>query len=176
MTAPIQTIQRSSSLLSHNKGRERGITCGYDQDRRDIKENALLICLYLKGTCSVMMFLKVTMRGNYSKTTVHLPEDLSFPSLNTCCFLFTQEVTRFPVVKCLLKCSNLNDIELLLLAGAKGRLKANQAVIQDSPSHLQSILAQSQLKLAGSMEGHQFLYKSNAILKSKAISVWPSMV
>lgn len=72
--------------------------------------------------------------------------------------------------------SNLNDIELLRLAGARGRVKANQAVIQDSPGHLQSILAQSQLKLAGSVEGHQFLYKLNAILKSKAISVWPSMV
>lgn len=87
--------------------------------------------------------------------------------LNTCCFLFTQEVTRFPVVKWQLKCSSPNDIELLRLAGARGRVKANHAVIQDSPGHLQSIPAQSQLKLAGSVEGHQFLYKLNAILKSK---------
>lgn len=96
-------------------------------------------------------------------TIVHLPEEQSFPSLNTCCFLFTQEVTRFPLVKC----SNLDDIELLRLAGARGRVKANQAVIQVSPGHLQSILAQSQLKLAGSVEGHQFPYKLKAILKSK---------
>lgn len=53
------------------------------------------------------------------------------------------------------------------LAGARARVKANQAVIQDSPGHLQSILAQSQLKLTGSVEGHQFPYKLKAILKSK---------
>lgn len=61
----------------------------------------------------------------------------------------------------------LNDIELLQLAGARSQVKVNQAVIQDSPGHLQSIPAQSQLKLAGSVDGHQFLYKLNAILKSK---------
>lgn len=61
----------------------------------------------------------------------------------------------------------MNDIELLRLAGARSQVKANQAVIQDSPGHLQSIPAQSQLKLAGSVEGHQFLFKLNAILKSK---------
>lgn len=99
-------------------------------------------------------------------TKVHLPE-LSFPSLNTCCFLFTEEATRLPLVKWPLKCSNLDDIELLRLAGARSRVKANQAVIQDSPGHLQSILAQSQLKLAGSVEGHQFPFKLKAILKSK---------
>lgn len=81
--------------------------------------------------------------------------------------VYTQKVTGFPPVKWLLKCSNLNDIELLRLAGARGRVKANQAVIQGSPGHLQSIPAQSQLKLAGSVEGHQFLYKLNAILKSE---------
>lgn len=71
------------------------------------------------------------------------------------------------LVKWPLKCSNLDDIELLRLAGARGRVKANQAVIQDSPGHLQSILAQSQLKLAGSVEGHQFPFKLKAILKSR---------
>lgn len=85
----------------------------------------------------------------------------------TCCFLFTQEVTRLSIVKQPLNCSNLDDIELLRLADARDRVKANQAVIQDSPGHLQSILAQSQLKLAGSVEGHQLTFKLKAILKSK---------
>lgn len=105
-----------------------------------------------------------------SYTSITAPDWITFDTsaaLNTCCFLFTQKVTRFLQVKWPLKWSNLNDIELLRLAGARGRVKANQAVIQDSPGHLQSIPAQSQLKLAGSVEGHQFFYKLNAILKSK---------
>lgn len=57
-------------------------------------------------------------------TQVHLPEELSFPSLNTCCFLFTQEVTRLPVVKWPLKCSNLDDIELLSTHWCKGPSKS----------------------------------------------------
>lgn len=98
------------------------------------------------------------------------------PPLNTCCFLITQEVTRLSTVKQPLKCSNLDDIELLRLADARDQVKANQAVIQDSPGHLQSILAQSQLKLAGSVEGHQLTFKLKAILKSRAILVRPSVV
>lgn len=89
------------------------------------------------------------------------------PSFNICYFLFAQEVKRLPPVTCRPKHSNLDDIELLRLAGTQGRVKANQAVIQDLLGHLQSILAQSQLKLAGSVEGHQFPFKLKAILKSK---------
>lgn len=80
---------------------------------------------------------------------------------NAVCFLFIQEV------KWQLKCTNLDDIELLRLAGARARVKANWVVSQDSPGHRQSIPAQSQLKHAGSVEGHQFPFKLKAILKSK---------
>lgn len=75
--------------------------------------------------------------------------------------LFIQEV-KWP-----LKYTTLDDIELLRLAGARARVKANWVVIQDSPGHSQSIPAQSQLKRAGSVEGHQFPFKLKAILKSK---------
>lgn len=80
---------------------------------------------------------------------------------NALCFLFIQEV------KWQLKCTNLGDIELLRVAGARARVKANWVVSQDSPGHPQSIPAQSQLKRAGSVEGHQFPFKLKAILKSK---------
>lgn len=72
-----------------------------------------------------------------------------------------------PPVKWPLKGSNLDDIELLRPAGARPRVKANQAVTQDSPGHPRSIPAQSQLKRARSTEGHQFPFKLKAILKSK---------
>lgn len=65
------------------------------------------------------------------------------------------------------KGTNLDDIELLRPAGARPRVKAKQAVTQDSPGHPRSIPAQSQLKSARSMEGHQFPFKLKAILKSK---------
>lgn len=80
---------------------------------------------------------------------------------NALCFLFIQEV-KWP-----LKSTNLDDIELPRLAGARARVKANWVVSQDSPGHPQSIPAQSQLKRAGSVEGHQFPFKLKAILKSK---------
>lgn len=72
-----------------------------------------------------------------------------------------------PPAKGPVKGTNLEDIELLGPAGARPRVKAKQAVTQDSPGRPRSIPAQSQLKRARSMEGHQFPFKLKAILKSK---------
>lgn len=72
-----------------------------------------------------------------------------------------------PPVKWPVKGTNLDDIGLLRPAGVGPHVKAHQAVTQDSPGRPQSIPAQSQLKRARSMEGHQFPFKLKAIPKSK---------
>lgn len=97
-------------------------------------------------------------RKNKSKVSLHcrkhwIPQCTVFPGL--------------PPVKWPLKGTNLDDNELLRPAGARSLVTANQAITQDSPGHPRSIPAQSQLKRARSMEGHQFPFKLKAILKSK---------